>query len=198
MRNAAVLHWCTEVGNKCGRRGTGGWNVYYLRKRPTLSFCLLVPTSASLWSLNNVNALILSPNVFFTDNLHLLLPEDVNSMVLQSSVLRERAQPSKYWSKGRIQVAFGCYCTAIKEYQLLSYLFHGGKSAWGIFLLAVSATDGKHTNRKAGFLDLYGGWQNNNLEDKPQSLSLQEFTVINCQLLSLIFPLIKTPEGFST
>lgn len=33
-----------------------------------------------------------------------------------------------------------------------------------------------------------GGGGSNNLEDKPESLSLQELTAINCELLSLIFP----------
>lgn len=56
--------------------------MLYLRKSPSLSFCSVFPTSASLWSLKNLNACILSPRVFFAD-IYLLLPEDVNSMVLK-------------------------------------------------------------------------------------------------------------------
>lgn len=52
----------------------------------------------------------------------------------------------------------------------------------------VFARDGKHANKKAWFSELCGGGESNNLEDKPESLSLQELTAINCELLSLIFP----------
>lgn len=67
-----------------------------------------------------------------------------------------------------------------------------------IFLLFVFVI-GKHANKKVFHSCGVGGEEEFVLVDKLQSLSLQEFTVINCELLSLIFfTLIKTPDSFST
>lgn len=120
----------------------------------------------------------------FHRHLHLLLPKDVNSMALKSSVLTESPAQKILipWED------FGSYCTARQEYQLLSCLFHRERNACWIFPLAVFSTDGKLTNRIAWILDLNRGWESNNSDNKPQSLSLQEFTVINCQFLSLFPP----------